>query len=364
MNEPVQEEAVQENEQDLGMNMEDFNDEAVNSPIHECEGNVVEEQDSSSSSSETILPVSEETDSDESRYFCSDHYERLANVPLANAGKCIKSTARRPRRKSIRDPPSGTVLGKRTLIDESSDSDSDFNLDPKAQKLMSASIAAAHSSQGVEDATFVASLLVTPPRSTHVSPVITPVPPVDTLVSTDAQRQLGELRIHDTCHTESIQQKDVEDNDPTGNVEGDLQYAADVNPISRVQGESTSQTIEGNKDDSGVNEEILLLKFFEDSEEEEAEKIECLDDIDELFNDIDDEVSDNEVEEGEIVEIEIEKNKDKVTYEGSDGLKVPYNFIQDDVIPELSYEGVTDSMDSIEDITMPEDTDDENVQPI
>ncbi|KAI3776217.1 hypothetical protein L1987_45990 [Smallanthus sonchifolius] len=65
---------------------------------------------------------------------------------------------------------------------------------------------------------------------------------------------------------------------------------------------------------------------------------------------------DNEVEEGEIVEIEIEKSKDKVTYEGSDGLNVPYNFIQYDTIPEFSYEGVTDSMDSVEDITTPDDT--------
>ncbi|KAI3744675.1 hypothetical protein L1987_57764 [Smallanthus sonchifolius] len=388
VNEHVQEEVVQEHEHDLGMNMDDFVEDVVNSPIHEAEGNVVTENDSSSSSSETILPVSEETNSDASRDFCSDHYERLAEIPLANAGKRIKSQARRPRRKSVRDPPSGSVLGERTLVDESSDTDKDAN--------------------------FVASLIVTPPRSKDSSPVITPVPPVitpspsvpqssavltlqtqvDTLVSTDSQRQLviqtqanqiadmqalvsklverlnaqGELRIHDTCHTEFIQIKDDEDNDPTGNAEGDLQYA-DINPISTVQGESTSQTIEGNKDASRVNEEILLLEFFADSEEEEAEKIECLEDIDELFNDIEDDVSDKDVEEGEIVEIEIEKNKDNVIYEGCDGLKVPYNFIQDDVIPEFSYEGVTDSMDSIEDITVPEDTaaskmdiNDENVQ--
>ncbi|KAI3827794.1 hypothetical protein L1987_01878 [Smallanthus sonchifolius] len=69
------------------------------------------------------------------------------------------------------------------------------------------------------------------------------------------------------------------------------------------------------------------------------------------------------------MEIEIEKGQDKVTYEGCDGLNVPYNFIQDDVIPEFTYEGVTDSMDSFEDITLPEDTtdskidtDDENIQ--
>ncbi|KAI3742506.1 hypothetical protein L1987_60190 [Smallanthus sonchifolius] len=167
---PVQEEVIQEHEQDLGMNMDDFVDDAVNSPIHEAEGNVVTENDLSSSSSDTIMLISEETDSDASRDFCSDNYERLATVPLANAGKCIKSKARRPRRKSVRDPPSGSVLGKRTLVDESSDTDSDFNPDPKAQKLMSASIAAAHSSQGVEDANFVASLIVTPPRSKDSSP--------------------------------------------------------------------------------------------------------------------------------------------------------------------------------------------------
>ncbi|KAI3810897.1 hypothetical protein L1987_20535 [Smallanthus sonchifolius] len=313
---------------------------------------------------------------------------------------------RRPRRKSVRDPPSGSVLGKRSLIDEGSDIDSDFNPDPSRQKLMSASIAAAQSSQGVEDANFVASLIVTPPRSKDSSPVSSPVPQViptttnpsipqstagpskpsdseritflesqvlslqtqvNSLVSIDSQRQLviqtqaqqiadmqalvsklvqrldaqGELRIPDTCHTE-------------------------------VQGESTSQSLEGNKDKdpSGTNdEEILLLEFFQDSEEDEAEKIECLDDIDDLFNDIEDDMSDIEIEEGEIVEIEIEKDKDSVTYEGCDGLKVPYNFIQEDVVPEFSYDGITDSMDSIEDVTLLDDTanskmdtDDENLQ--
>ncbi|KAI3762598.1 hypothetical protein L1987_53035 [Smallanthus sonchifolius] len=168
----------------------------------------------------------------------------------------------------------------------------------------------------------------------------------------DAQ---GELRLHDTCHAESIQRKDNDDNDPSGNVEGDRQYA-DVNPTSGAQGESTSHTIEGTKQDSRVNEEILLLEFFQDSEEEEAEKLECLDDIDELFDDDEEDVVDIEVEEGEIVEIEIEKSKSKVTCEGYDGLNVPYNFIQDDVIPEFSYDGVTDSMDSIEDITTHDDT--------
>ncbi|KAI3827884.1 hypothetical protein L1987_01973 [Smallanthus sonchifolius] len=169
----------------------------------------------------------------------------------------------------------------------------------------------------------------------------------------------------------SIQRRDDEDNDPAGNIEGIRQYT-DANPISRVQGESTSQSLEGNKDKdtSGTNdEEIMLLEFFQDSEEEEAEKIECLDDIDDLFNDMDEDMSDTEIEEGEILEIEIEKDKDSVTYEGCDGLKVPYNFIQEDVVPEFSYDGITDSMDSIEDVTLPDDTaeskmdtDDENLQ--
>ncbi|KAI3825190.1 hypothetical protein L1987_06667 [Smallanthus sonchifolius] len=257
------------------------------------------------------------------------------------------------------------------------------------------------SMRGVEDAQFVASLIVTPPRYKSTSPVITPVPPVipttaspsvpqstaDTLVSTDSQRQLviqtqaqhiadmqalvselvqrldaqGELRIPDTCHTESIQRRDDEDNDPAGNIGGDRQYT-DANPISRVQEESTSQSLEGNKDTTGTNEEeILLLEFFQDSEEEEAEKIACLDDIDDLFNDMEDDISDNEIEEGEIVEIEIEKDKDSVTYEGCDGLKVPYDFIQVDVIPEFTYEGVTDSMDSVEDVTLPKDTADSKI---
>ncbi|KAI3813980.1 hypothetical protein L1987_18718 [Smallanthus sonchifolius] len=352
--------------------------------------------DNCSSSSDTISSDDDSTDSDESRDF---------------------SPARRPRRKSVRDPPSGSVLGKRSLVDESSNTDSDFNPDPTRPKLMSASTAAAKSSQGVEDANFVASLIITPPRSKDPSPVHTPVPPpsdsdritflesqvlslqtqVNSLVSIDSQRQLviqtqaqqiadmqalvsklvqrldaqGELRIPDTCHTESIQRRDDEDNDPAGNIEGDRQYT-DANPISRVQGESTSQSLEGNKDKdtSGTNdEEILLLEFFQDSEEEEAEKIECLDDIDDLFNDMDEDMSDTKIEEGEIVEIEIEKDKNIVTYEDCDGLKVPYNFIQEDVVPEFSYDGITDSMDSIEDVTLPDDTaeskmdnDDENLQ--
>ncbi|KAI3825340.1 hypothetical protein L1987_06822 [Smallanthus sonchifolius] len=433
--EPVLEEVVHDPDHDLGMNMDDFVDDAVNSPIHEQEGNVVTEAESSSSSSDTSSSDDDSTASDESRDFSPGHYERLVAIPLANAGKRIKSQARRPRRKSVRDPPSGSVLGKRSLVNESSDTDSDFNPDPSRQKLMSASIAAAQSSQGVEDANFVAFLIVTPPNSKDPSPVPSPIPTaipttsspsipqstagpskpsdsdritflesqvltlqtqVNSLVSIDSQRQLviqtqaqqiadmqalvsklvqrldaqGELRIPDTCHTESIQRRDDEDNDPAGNIEGDRQYT-DANPISRVQGESTSQSLEGNKDKdtSGNNEEeIMLLEFFQDSEEE-AEKIECLDDIDDLFNDMEDDMSDTEIEEGEIVEIEIEKDKDSVTYEGCDGLKVPYNFIQEDVVPEFSYDGITDSMDSIEDVTLPDDTaeskmdmDDENLQ--
>ncbi|KAI3819517.1 hypothetical protein L1987_13357 [Smallanthus sonchifolius] len=213
---------------------------------------------------------------------------------------------------------------------------------------MSASIAAAHSSQGVEDATFVASLLVTPPSSKHPSPVITSVPTV-------SKSSAGISKPSDSERITFLESKDDDDNDTSGNIEGDRQNA-DVNPISRVQGESTTGNIEGTKNDSRVNEDILLLECFADSEEEEAEKLECLDDIDELFDNVEEDVLDNEVEEGEIVEIEIEKSKDKVTYEGSDGLNVPYKFIQDDIILEFSYEGVTNSMDSVEDITTPDDT--------
>ncbi|KAI3819538.1 hypothetical protein L1987_13379 [Smallanthus sonchifolius] len=188
VNEPVQDETAQDNDQDLD-----------------------------TSSGDTILPDSEATDTDSSRDFSSDHYARMATLPLANVGKRIKSTARKPRRKSVRNPPSGSVLGKRTLIDESSDLDSDAIPVPKAQKLMSASIAASHSSQGVEDANFVASLVITHLASIHTSPVLSPhvshtskagpskpsdseritflesqvlalQTQVDTLVSTDSQR--------------------------------------------------------------------------------------------------------------------------------------------------------------------------------
>ncbi|KAI3802307.1 hypothetical protein L1987_30437 [Smallanthus sonchifolius] len=350
IHEPVQEEVVHAHEHDLGMNMDDFVDDAVNSPIHEAEGNVVTDDESSSNSSDTILHVNESTESDESRDFSSNHYERLAAIPLANAGKRIKSHARE-------ESLFGILLPVQYM-----------EKDPWLMR-------------GVEDANFVASLIITPPRSKDTSPVTTPVPPVNpttaspsipqssagpskpsdseritflesqvlslqtqvnTLVSTDSQWQLviqtqaqqiadmqalvtkivqrldaqGELRIPDTCHTESIQRCDDEDNDPAGN-------------------------IEGNKDTSGTNkEEILLLELFQDSEEEEAEKIACLDDIDDLFNEMEDDI---------------------VTYEGCDGLKVPYNFIQDDFIPEFTYEGVTDSMDSVEDVILPEDTADSKI---
>ncbi|KAI3807552.1 hypothetical protein L1987_23482 [Smallanthus sonchifolius] len=360
--EPVYEEVVHDPNQDLGMNMDDFVDDVVNSPIPETEGNVVTEADSSSSSSDTISSDDDNTDSDESRDF-----------PQTTTTKVCSGSSFR--------------IGKRSLVDESSDTDSDFTPDPTRQKLMSASIAAAKSSQGVEDANFVASLIITPPRSKDPSPVQTHVPPVipttsspsipqstagpskpsdsdritfleSQVLSLKTQRldAQGELRIPDTCYTESIQRRDDEDNDPARNIEGDRQYT-NTNPISKFQGESTSHSLEGNKDTTGTNdEEILLLEFFQDPEEEEAEKIECLDDIDDLFNDMEDDMSDTEIEEGEIVEIEIEKDKDSVTYEGCDGLKVPYNFIQDDVIPEFTYEGVTDSMDSVEDVTLPDDT--------
>ncbi|KAI3762425.1 hypothetical protein L1987_52855 [Smallanthus sonchifolius] len=242
VNEPVHVDVVDNEEaQDLGLNMEDFNDD-VNSPIHEPEGNVVD-----TSSSDIILPDSEATDSDSSRDFSSGHYERLANFPLIHQ--------------------------------------EEFTPVPKTQKLMVASIAAATSSQGVEDAIFVESLIVTLPPSKHPSPVITLSLTattssaagtsqssdseritylkyqvislhnlVDVLVNTDSHRQLvlqaqakqlddmkllvsklvkrldaqGELRIHVACHTESVQRKDGDDNDPSGNMEGDRQYA-DVN---------------------------------------------------------------------------------------------------------------------------------------
>ncbi|KAI3762892.1 hypothetical protein L1987_53334 [Smallanthus sonchifolius] len=324
VNEPVQgEDVANEDEQDFGLNMDDFNDAAMNSPMHDAEGNVVD-----TSYSDTILPDSDATDSDSSRDFSSDHYERLATFPLANAGKRIKSKARKPRRKSVQDPPSGSVFGKRTLIDESSDSDREVTPVPKAQKLMSASIAAAHSSQGVEDATFVESLLITPPSSKCPSPVISPIPKATQSSAAGPSQPSDSERI---TYLES-------------------QVLALQN-----QGESsTSGNIEGTKKDSEVNEEILLLEFFQtdsDAEEEEPEKIKCLDDIDELFNDVEDVMTDNEVEEGEIVEIEIEKSKVEVTYKGCDGLNVPYNMIQDEVIPVFSNEGVTYSMDFVEDTT-------------
>ncbi|KAI3686707.1 hypothetical protein L1987_80391 [Smallanthus sonchifolius] len=375
---PVQQENTQENEPidihanvdvdmhdnpDLGLNMDDIQDDIVQSPIHEVEGNVVD-----TSTSDSIVLDADEPESDSSRDFSLGSYERLASFPLANAGKRVKPQAKKPRRKSTRDPPSGVVIGKRTLPDESSDSDDDFVPATKSQKLMAASIVAAASAQGVEDAKFVDSLLITPKPSQHTSPIITPasnVPAqsqvgrqVDVLLAADSKRELviqyqskqlldmkllfsklaerldaqGEMRLKDVCHNVEIQRKDDDVNDPSGNIEGDRQYV-DVNPVSRVQGESKYASIEGSKKGSEANDEILLLEFFQnDSDiEDEVEKLECLDDIDELFDDLEDEILNTKVEEREIVEIEIEKSTAEVTYEGCDGLNVPYNFIKDDV---------------------------------
>ncbi|KAI3784076.1 hypothetical protein L1987_43168 [Smallanthus sonchifolius] len=111
----------------------------------------------------------------------------------------------------------------------------------------------------------------------------------------DAQGEMPVV-VKDACHTETVQRNDDKDNDPNG--------------------------------------------------------------LDELFDDLEDEMNNSEIDEGDIVELEITKDTTRLTYEGCDGLNVPFDFIQDDIIPEVTSDGKTDSMDSTKDVTKPDSSSD------
>ncbi|KAI3813611.1 hypothetical protein L1987_18339 [Smallanthus sonchifolius] len=188
---------------------------------------------------------------------------------------------------------------------------------------------AAVNTRVADDLDFVDSLIISPYLSQSTSPHGTPAPlplPTSSQVSPSSsskdakiaalQGKVSCLEAQVVGLQEAVQRNDNEDNDISGN-KGDRQYT-DVAPISQFQGESTSNQVEASGDKvTGENEEVFLLEFFkEDSDLEEDEKIDCLD--------------------------------------GCDGLNVPFDFILDDVIPNVTSDRMADSMDSTEDVTVPD----------
>ncbi|KAI3704208.1 hypothetical protein L1987_74423 [Smallanthus sonchifolius] len=145
-----------------------------------------------------------------------------------------------------------------------------------------------------------------------------------------------------TCHGIGIQKNPDDDDEPSaGDGFGEHQHVAS-NP-SLTQGES-EVIVEANMMTSGDNEanDANMLDnslFFEDSDMDEADKIECLIDLDDLS---DDDTEEEGLEEGEIVEVELECDNKKVVYEGCEGL-IDTDVFEDDVIPEGFSEGVVES---------------------
>ncbi|KAI3784077.1 hypothetical protein L1987_43169 [Smallanthus sonchifolius] len=94
--EPVQENVIEPNvevhdevEDDIHddqheENMHNIEEEQIHSPPQDQEGNV---NDTSTSSSESANDDDSDSDSEATKDFGSDHYDRLANIPVANAGK-------------------------------------------------------------------------------------------------------------------------------------------------------------------------------------------------------------------------------------------------------------------------------------
>ncbi|KAI3808086.1 hypothetical protein L1987_24028 [Smallanthus sonchifolius] len=213
---------------------------------------------SSSSSSSTDSSSTEsdgnEATGDRSQDFSPEHYAQLAKAPCSNIlpntyfPKRKKSLGKKkvklPRRKTARGPPPGAVLGKRTLQDESLDSD------------------------------------YAPPDPKAPNPVPSKSP---TLQRT-----------------------------PT---------------VSRPQDEA-------------------------DSDVDEADKLECLLNLDELVDDEEmDGGSESEIEEGEIVELEVVNDTHKIVYEGYNGLNIEMDLFHDNVISEEIFEGITESEESDHDFT-------------
>ncbi|KAI3754532.1 hypothetical protein L1987_54317 [Smallanthus sonchifolius] len=263
-----------------------------------------------------------------------------------------KKKVKLPRCKSVRGPPPNAVLGKRKLQDETSSSEDDEAPTAKGPKLMASAI---HAAQEREDREFVDSLIVTPVSSQSTTPQITPTMSkvneeagLSTRDTRDERKQsletqvLAEMQIlvnqlvkrldaqgekaqkdKTTCHSIGIQKNPDDDDElSAGDGLGERQHAAS-NP-SLTQGESefiveaimmTSGYNEANDGDNEANDANMLdNSLFEYSDMDDADKIECLLDLDDVFDN--DDTEEEDLEEGEIVEVKLENDNQKIVYEG------------------------------------------------
>ncbi|KAI3754825.1 hypothetical protein L1987_54616 [Smallanthus sonchifolius] len=315
-----------------------------------------------------------------------------------------KNKVKVPRCKSVRGPPPDAVLGKRKLQDESSSSEYDEAPAAKCPKLMASAI---HAAQSAQDREFVDSLIITPipsqSNTPHVSKTQDEVGPstrdtrderiqaletqvsvlqsqVDELIDREAQRVLivneqnkviAEMQIlvsqlverlnaqgekgqagKSSCYSIGIQKNLDDDDEPdAGDGLGERQNV-DTNPTSLTQGESEivgEANMMATGDDkepaevAEVDADMLDNSIFKDSDIDDADKFECLLDLDDLSDDED--IGEEELEEGEIVEGDVESDKQKIVYEGCDEL-INIDVFDDDVIPDDLSEGVAESEES------------------
>ncbi|KAI3725314.1 hypothetical protein L1987_65098 [Smallanthus sonchifolius] len=150
-------------------------------------------------------------------------------------------------------------------------------------------------------------------------------------------------------------QKNLEDDEEPDASDGlGERQNAHTNPTSLTQGESEVieeaiiMTSGDNKEQVevvavDVDADMLDNSIFEDSDIDGADKIKCLLDLDDLTDDKD--TGEEVLEEGDIVEVDVESDKQKVVYEGCDG-EINMDVFDDDVIPEDLSEGVAESEES------------------
>ncbi|KAI3815499.1 hypothetical protein L1987_15170 [Smallanthus sonchifolius] len=133
--------------------------------------------------------------------------------------------------------------------------------------------------------------------------------------------------------------------------------------ILRESGSGKDVPFRENEQDKDVQAITNMLNdsFYEDSDLENADRLECLSNLDELLDDED--VLSN-VEEGEIVEVEIEKDDVDITYEGCGGLIITLDFVQDNVVHEISSDDITKSVDKEPELTKPDTPCIVNVEPL
>ncbi|KAI3725442.1 hypothetical protein L1987_65230 [Smallanthus sonchifolius] len=127
-----------------------------------------------------------------------------------------------------------------------------------------------------------------------------------------------------TCNSIGIQKNPDDDDEPSAEV-----------------------IVEASMMTSGDNEandaDMLGNSLFEDSDIDDADKIECLLDWDDVSDN--DDTEEEELEEGEIVEVELENDNQKIVYEGCNRI-IDTDVFDDDVIPEEFSEEVIDSEES------------------